>query len=168
MFPGLSPKPLKGQPSFIKFIQDKLLEEQLEGTISNEQQAVQFIESMRGEIESMYNQNNKNANWYSRAKTADASSASEFGTGGRLPGEGSPSEWDGVKTMIYRDPGSSAAITVGDRYRSKGVGVAFEPGHDEVYKIVSKGEGHVVMEDSKGKKRHVEIGVELPAKYIKV
>jgi tRNA nucleotidyltransferase/poly(A) polymerase len=167
MFPAISPKPPKGQPSFIKFIQDKLLEEQLGGSIANEQQAIQFVESIRGEVESMYNPKTA-SNWYSRAKTADASSASEFGTGGRLPGEGSPSEWDGVKTMIYREPGSSSTVVVGDRYRSKSTGVAFSPGKDDTYKVVSKGSGHVVLEDANGKKQHVDIAVELPAKYIKV
>lgn len=166
-FPGISPKPPKGMPSFIKYVQDKLLEEQLAGNIVNKEQAISFVNSMRGEIEQMYGQKKSNG-WYNIIKKSDASSASEFGTGGRLPGEGSPSEWEGVKSMIYREHGSSSNVSVGDRYRSKSLGLAFDPNKDSTYKVISKSKGYVVLEDSQGKKYHVEIGIELPGKYIKV
>jgi len=166
MFPTLTPKPPKGLPSFIKYIQDKLLEEQLGGNIADEQQALAFVESMRMEIENMYGPK-QSQGWYNRVKEADASSASEFGAGGRLPGEGSPSEWEGVKSMIYREPGSSSMVAVGDRFRSKSSGIAF--GSDqETLRVVSKSDGYVVLEDSNGKKQRVEVGVELPGKYVKV
>jgi tRNA nucleotidyltransferase/poly(A) polymerase len=167
MFPNLSPKPPKGLPSFIKYIQDKLLEEQLGGNIVDEQQAIAFVESMRMEIENMYSPK-RSQGWYNRVKEADASSASEFGTGGRLPGEGSPSEWEGVKSMIYREPGSSSMVIVGDRFRSKSSGIAFEPSKEETFRVVSKSDGYVILEDSNGKKKRVEVGVELPGKYVKV
>jgi hypothetical protein len=167
MFPNLSPKPPKGLPSFIKYIQDKLLEEQLGGNIVDEQQAIAFVESMRMEIENMYSPK-RSQGWYNRVKEADASSASEFGTGGRLPGEGSPSEWEGVKSMIYREPGSSSMVIVGNRFRSKSSGIAFEPSKEETFRVVSKSDGYVILEDSNGKKKRVEVGVELPGKYVKV
>lgn len=167
MFPTLTPKPPKGLPSFIKYIQDKLLEEQLGGNIVDEQQAISFVESMRMEIENMYGPK-KAEGWYNRVKEADASSASQFGTGGRLPGEGSPSEWEGVKSMTYREPGSSSMVAVGDRFRSKSSGIAFEASQEESFRVVSKSDGHVVLEDSKGKKKRVEVGVELPGMYVKV
>lgn len=167
MFPTLTPKPPKGLPSFIKYIQDKLLEEQLGGNIADEQQAIAFVESMRMEIENMYGPK-KAQGWYNRVKEADASSASEFGAGGRLPGEGSPSEWEGVKSMIYREPGSSSMVAVGDRFRSKSSGIAFEASQEESFRVVSKSDGYVVLEDSNGKKKRVEVGVELPGKYVKV
>jgi len=167
MFPTLTPKPPKGLPSFIKYIQDKLLEEQLGGNIVDEQQAIAFVESMRMEIENMYGPK-KAQGWYNRVKEADASSASEFGAGGRLPGEGSPSEWEGVKSMIYREPGSSSMVAVGDRFRSKSSGIAFEASQEESFRVVSKSDGYVVLEDSNGKKQRVEVGVELPGKYVKV
>ena len=167
MFPTLTPKPPKGLPSFIKYIQDKLLEEQLGGSIADEQQAIAFVESMRMEIENMYG-SKKAQGWYNRVKEADASSASEFGAGGRLPGEGSPSEWEGVKSMIYREPGSSSMVAVGDRFRSKSSGIAFEASQEESFRVVSKSDGYVVLEDSNGKKKRVEVGVELPGKYVKV
>jgi hypothetical protein len=154
-------------PSFIKYIQDKLLEEQLGGNIVDEQQAIAFVESMRMEIENMYGPK-KAQGWYNRVKEADASSASEFGAGGRLPGEGSPSEWEGVKSMIYREPGSSSMVAVGDRFRSKSSGIAFEASQEESFRVVSKSDGYVVLEDSNGKKQRVEVGVELPGKYVKV
>lgn len=167
MFPTLTPKPPKGLPSFIKYIQDKLLEEQLGGNIADEQQAIAFVESMRMEIENMYGPK-QSQGWYNRVKEADASSASEFGSGGRLPGEDSPSEWEGVKSMIYREPGSSSMVAIGDRFRSKSSGIAFEASQEESFRVVSKSDGYVVLEDSNGKKKRVEVGVELPGKYVKV
>lgn len=170
MFPNIPAKPMKGQPSFIKFVQEKLMEEQLAGVITTPEQAVQFVESIRGEIESMYNpkQGKQADSWYNVAKVADAESSSRFGTEGRLPSEGSSTEMTGVKKMVYRHPGEPAMLSLGDRYRNKSVGVAFEPSKDDIYKIVAKGKTHVVLEDSNGKKHHVEIGVELPAKFVKV
>jgi len=169
MFPNIPPKPIKGQPSFIKFVQEKLMEEQLSGAITTPEQAIQFVESIRGEIESMYNpqQSKQSNNWYNRAKIADADSSTNFGTGGRLPSEGSPNEITGIKKMIYRHPGDPAMVSIGDRYRDKSIGVAFEPGSDNIYKIVAKSKTHVVLEDENGKKHHVEIGIELPAKFVK-
>jgi tRNA nucleotidyltransferase/poly(A) polymerase len=167
MFPNLTPKPPKGLPSFIKYIQDKLLEEQLGGNIADEQQALAFVDSMRMEIENMYGQK-KAQGWYNVVKKADASSASEFGTSGRLPGEGAASEWEGVKSMVYRSPGSSSMVAIGDRFRDKSSGIAFEPGQENIYKVVSKAEGFIVLEDSQGKKKRVEVGVELPGMYVKV
>jgi len=167
MFPGLSPKPPKGMPSFIKYIQDKLLEEQLAGNITTQEQAMQFVVSLKPEVDSMYNQQGKMAgNWYSKAKTADASSST--GSEGRLPSEGQPTEMTGVKKMLYRRPGDPALVEVGDRFRSKANGVAFEAGRDDVYKVVAKTTTHVVLEGEDKKKFHIEIGIELPAKFVKV
>ena len=167
MFPGMSPKPPKGMPSFIKYIQDKLLEEQLAGNITTQEQAMQFVSSLKPEVDSMYNQQGKMAgNWYSKAKTADASSST--GSEGRLPSEGQPTEMTGVKKMLYRRPGDPALVEVGDRFRSKANGVAFEASRDAVYKVVAKTTTHVVLEGEDKKKFHIEIGVELPAKFVKV
>jgi CRISPR/Cas system-associated endonuclease Cas3-HD len=170
MFPGLSLKPPKGQPNFIKYIQDKLMDEQLAGNIADQAQAVQFVESIRGEVQTMYgNPQGKQANnWYGKAKQADASSGSSFGTGGRLISEGPEPQWEGVKTMIYRSPGEASMVSVGDIYRSKGVGVAFQSGKDRTYKVVEKSGTHVMLQYDKDKKLKVEIGTELPAKFVKV
>ena len=116
----------------------------------------------------MINKNKNLDSWYSRSKKADASSGSQFGTGGRLSGDGPVHEWTGVKTMLYRPFGSSANVSVGDTYRKRSTGVAFEAGAKGTYKVVSKNNGNVILEDADGKKHYVEIGIELPAKYLKV
>lgn len=170
MFPGLTLKPLsKGQPNYIKFIQDKLMEEQYAGNIVDAQQALQFVESIRGEVQTMYgNQQGKTANnWYERAKTL-AEAPLPFGEKGRLSKEGPATEYTGIKKMIYREPGGSAAVAVGDRYRSRAVGVAFEASKDKVYTVVEKRQDHIMLEDDEGKKQKVEIGIELQAKFVKV
>jgi len=168
MFPNIPAKPPKGGVSFIKYIQNKLMDEQFAGNISTPEQATQYVQSIRGEVEAMYSQGKQANNWYDKAKVADASSGSAFGTGGRLPSEGPVSEMTGVKRMVYREQGSPSMVAVGDSYRSKAVGVAFEASKDKVYKVVSKSNGYVVLQDGKGEKQEIEIGVELPAKFVKV
>lgn len=168
MFPHFTPKPPKGMPSFIKFIQEKLMEEQLAGNIKTTEQALQFVESLRGEVESMYNPPKQASNWYGKAKTADAASSKPLGDQGRLPSEGDPSEITGVKKMIYRSPGSPSNVMIGDLFRSKSTGVAFEIGKDNTYKVVAKNKDFVVLEDKQGNRKRVEIGIELPGKFIKV
>jgi len=167
MFPNLSPKPPKGKASFIKYIQEKLMEEQFAGNITDQQQALAFVESIRAEVEAMYNEGKTAFSWYEKAKIVEASSDS-FGSRGRLSKEGPETVVTNVKKMVYRPAGESSMVAIGDRYRSKGSGVAFEPSKESFYKIVDKKGKFVILEDENGEKQKIEIGTELPAKFIKV
>lgn len=168
MFPTLSPKPQDGKPSFIKLIQNKLLDEQASSNILTQEDATKFVENMRGEIESMYNKKTQAFNMSKYFKLADASSGSQHSTGGRMAGEDTHSQWSGVKSMIYRKPGESSMIAVGDRYRVKSLGAAFAADKGNIYTVVEKGNNFVVLQNDNKKRVKVEIGIELPAKYIKV
>ncbi len=162
LFPNLSPKPTKDKPSFIKYIQDKLLEEQMAGNVSDKQQSLNFIESIKQEVNDMYSNksdNQKQSGWYGSFKKAEFE--------GLVAGENKNQD-DSVKKMIYRGPGDPSMIAIGDKFHSKSVGIAFKVNQEDVYKVISKSNGYVVLQDQNGKKQKVEISVELPAKFIKV
>lgn len=168
MFPTLSPKPQDGKPSFIRFITNKLLDEQASGTIMTFEDATKYVESLRGDIEAMYGKKTQAFNMQKYYKLADASAGSQYGAGGRMAGEDTHTQWSGVKSMIYREPGESSMIAVGDKYRVKSLGAAFAADNNNIYTVVEKGSNFVVLENAKKKKVKVEIGIELPAKYMKV
>jgi hypothetical protein len=98
-------------------------------------------------------------------KQADVTSGSQFGTGGRMSGEGSTMDFIGVKSMKRYEPGASAAIAKGDVYYSKDGGII---GNGKKYVVVGiYSDNTVMLKDEHGKKLKVDIAVALPAKFRK-
>lgn len=130
MFPSLSPKPGKGGTSFIKEIQQRLLDEQLSGNIHDADQARQFVESIRGEIENKYMQPKTASRIYNLVSFADASSAA----GPEGHNEDAISEDSGIMKMIRRHPGEPSMYAVGDRVRTRNSGMS----QDQKYGRITK------------------------------
>jgi len=99
-------------------------------------------------------------------KEADASSGSQYGTGGRMAGEGSTMDYEGVRSLQRYEPGASAAISKGDIFVSKDAGIMGQGRKYRVLKIYNN--NTVMLQDEAGKKLMVDISVELPTKFRKV
>lgn len=110
--------------------------------------------------------NYKKSNITNNIKAADASSGSTFGTGGRLSGEGSLMDYEGVRKMIYRNPGAASSVRQGDRYRLKG-GMAFDS-DESIYVVQKVWDNKATLYNNKGKKHIVDIAIGLPHKFIKL
>ena len=132
MFPTLSPKPVvKGGVSFIKEIQNRLMDEQLAGNISTPEEALQFIESIRPQIESSFGQPKNASRWYDLAKYADA---------GNVPVPETSTNDEDVIKMIRRHPGDPSLYEVGDRIRRRQRGIV----ENQAYGKVTVKKNHII------------------------
>jgi hypothetical protein len=154
MFPTISPKPGKGQVSFIKYIQNKLMDAQLAGEVVDPQQATSFVESLRPEVENMYRQ----SSWYGRAKTADFAP-------NPFESAPDPSKEEGVKKMLYREEGKPSLFSKNDKVRRKGPGLAFPQIEGE---IVDKKGNEIKVRWSDGKEEVFDLSVEAPSMLLRV
>lgn len=130
MFPDINPKPQKGGVNFIKYIQDKLVDEQLSGNITDEQEAENFVNSIKNEVYSVFSSDTKKqSNWYSFIKTSNIGLNSDIDGYAVLNVE--PSQQN-VKKMIRRSPGDSCRLSVGDRVKARKMGFSINQKYGKV------------------------------------
>lgn len=108
MFPTLDAK-----SGFIKEIHRRLLDEQGAGNIQDVNQAQQYVESIRPEIETSFMKQASSNNWYEISKKAEANCPDGSKTG--------------VKKMLYYPPGGNSQWAAGDSVRTRQSGLANKP-----------------------------------------
>lgn len=99
-------------------------------------------------------------------KQADASAGSAYGTGGKLSGEGTVSEYEGVKRMQYYAPEQTARVKIGDEYYVRQLGLLNVPKEREIYQVIKIDGDAVLLKPKKGRTKRVQIAL-LPMNYIK-
>ena len=159
LFPTLSPK-----SGFIRFIHEKLLDEQGAGNVTDMASAQSFVESLSPEVESTFGQprtESSMSNWYRRNIKADASSGA--GPEGYNAGPESDTAMDrhrDQKKMLRYEPGENSRFRTGDKVRRRQSGLAMP---QIAGKVVKKQDGmlHVKWEDGKTEKFDMN-DVELP------
>lgn len=131
LFPDINVKPQKGGINFIKYIQDKLLDEQLSGNISNEEEALNFVNQLKSEVYNNFSSDVKkvSSNWYYQTKIANLGLSSDIDGYSVIP---DPVSYTNVKKIIRRNPGGASLYEVGDRVKARKMGLAINQKYGKI------------------------------------
>jgi len=151
----ISDKRIKKPVHYIKFIIEKILEQQHMGYIKTVEQAKEFIRSNMKGWENLWKQQ-RQASWYGKIVEADASSGQDpagFGIG-----EGAESPLERLQGQYYMNRGNvPLPFNVGDKVRLKFIGLAFPQCDGRVKRVMDNNAILVEWETGKNKGRSEEM-----------